>query len=235
MAHDDFAFETRPGIPAPLPRGERILWQGRPSSWALARDAFGLRWVMGYFAVVVIWRATAGGLAGGLAGALAYGLPYAGLALAAAAVILLLAWVQARATVYTVTSARVLMRIGAALQITLNLPFRQIGRADLQLRRDGTGTIAFDTLGETRFGYLVLWPHLRPGHVRRTQPALRCIPDAAAVARLVADAAEARIAEPVVVRAPAAAPAHPVASPAPPGPATGAAPGAAPGAAVAAE
>lgn len=204
MPHDDFAFETAPGIPAPLPRGERVLWQGRPSAWALARDAYGVKWVAVYFAIVVIWRGTVGTLSGGAAGAMAYGLPYVGLAVAAVAVIWLLAWAQARATVYTITTARVLMRIGAALQITLNLPFKQIGAADLDLRRDGTGSIALQTLGETRFSYLVLWPHLRPWHARKTQPALRCIPDAARVARLLADAAEARNAEPVIVRSPSA-------------------------------
>ncbi len=203
MPHDDFAFETAPGIPAPLPRGERILWQGRPAAWALARDAYGLKWVMVYFGVVIVWRASVGTLSGGAAGALAYGLPYLGLALAAVAVIWALAWAQARATVYTVTTARVLMRIGAALQLTLNLPFRQIASADLDLRRDGTGTIALQTLGETRFSFLVLFPHLRPWHLRQTQPALRCIPEAQRVARILAEAAEARLAEPVVVRAPA--------------------------------
>lgn len=225
MAHDDFAFETQPGIPAPLPRGEQILWQGRPSTRALVRDAFGLKWVLAYFALVIVWRGTVGTLSGGAVGAMAYGLPYLGLAVAAAGVIWLLAWAQARATVYTVTSARVLMRIGAALQITLNLPYRQIAAADLDLRRDGTGTIAFRTLGETKFSYLVLWPHLRPWHARVTQPALRCIPEAARVAALVAEAAEARQSEPVLVRA---IPPAPHAAPAPTAPAM-------PGAAVPAE
>jgi hypothetical protein len=68
-----------------------------------------------------------------MAGALAFGLPYVGLALAAVAVIVLLAWAAARTTVYSVTSARILMRVGAALPVTLNLPFRQIGAADLDL------------------------------------------------------------------------------------------------------
>jgi len=215
MPHDDFAFETQPGIPAPLPKGERILWQGRPATWALTRDAFGLHWVMGYFAVIVAWRASAGWLDAGLSGALAFGLPYVGLALAAAAVIWLLAWAQARTAVYTVTTARVLMRVGAALPVTLNLPFRQIGAAELDLRRDGTGTIAFTTLGEAQLSYLVLWPHLRPWHASKTRPALRCIPDAAAIARLVADAAEARQAEPVITRAPHAQPPAPTRAAAP--------------------
>jgi hypothetical protein len=200
MSQDDFAFETQPGIPAPLPKGERILWQGRPATGALLRDAFGIRWVMAYFAVVVAWRASAGWLDAGASGALAFGLPYVGLALAAAGVIWLLAWAQARAAVYTITTARVLLRVGAALPVTLNLPFRQIAAADLDLRRDGTGTIAFTTLGDSQLSYLVLWPHLRPRHARKTRPALRCIPNAAAVARLVAEAAEARQSEPVLIR-----------------------------------
>ena len=89
---------------------------------------------------------------------------------------------------------------GAALTVTLNLPFRQIANADLKLRKNGTGTIALETLGETQFSYLVLWPHLRPGHVKVTKPALRCIPDAAKVAGILAEAAEARISQPVIER-----------------------------------
>jgi len=208
MSQDDFAFETRPGIPGPLPKGERILWQGKPSTFALARDAYGLRWVMAYFAVVVIWRATVGAGDGGMAGALAFGLPYVGLAVAAFAVILALAWAAARTTVYTITSARILMRVGAALPVTLNLPFRQIGAADLDLRKDGTGTLAFTTLGDAQLSYLVLWPHLRPWHARKTQPAFRCIPDAKTVAELVASAAEARVSEPQVARVTPAAPGY---------------------------
>ena len=206
MSHDDFAFEPIKGLPERPPEHETILWQGRPDTIALARDAFKINWITGYFAVVILWRATVGGGEAGLAGAVAFGLPYAGLWLAAMAVILALAAVMARTTVYTITTARVAMRIGAALTVTLNLPFRQIARADLRTRRNGTGTIALETLGETKFSYLILWPHCRPGHVRVTKPALRCIPDAARVAGLLAEAAETRLSQPVVERrAPVAA------------------------------
>jgi hypothetical protein len=116
------------------------------------------------------------------------------------AVLLLMAWVQARSTVYTITTARVAMRIGAALTVTLNLPFRQIANADLKLRKSGAGSISLETLGETNFSYLVLWPHLRPGHVKVTKPALRCIPDAAKVAGILSEAAEARVSQPVLER-----------------------------------
>ncbi len=113
----------------------------------------------------------------------------------------LLAWVQAKATVYTITNRRVAMRIGAALTMTLNLPYRWIGSASLDLKKSGTGTIALKLLGETRMSYLNTWPHVRPWVMKRTEPALRCIPDAAKVARLLAEAAETRLSEPVIERA----------------------------------
>jgi hypothetical protein len=202
--HDDFAFDVAPGIPAPLPKGEEVLWQGRPDTNALAREAFKIRWIAGYMALIVLWKAGMGLADGGLALAVLRGLPYLVLALAAVAVVWLLAWAQARATVYTVTSARVLMKIGAALSVTYNIPFAQVATARLDLKPTGTGTIALETLGETRLAFMALWPHLRPGRMKRTEPALRCIPDAERVARLLAEAAEARLAMPVVTRADAA-------------------------------
>lgn len=196
--HDDFAFDPLPGLPERPPEGELILWQGRPDTWALARDAFRIRWLAVYFALIVLLRAGTGLADGGLALGLAMGLPYLGLGLLGLGVVWLLAFAQARATTYTLTTARVVLRIGAALPVTFNLPFVQIGAADLDLRRDGTGTVAFDTLGETRIAALVAWPHIRPGFWSKTQPALRSIPDAARIARLFTDAAEARLTQPKI-------------------------------------
>ena len=204
MADDDHDFEAMPGLPALPPRGETVLWQGRPDTWRLAVEAFGLNWIALYFLIVVAWRGSVGFGLAGVPGALAYAIPYLGLALAAGLLMLLLAWAQARATVYTVTTARVAMRIGAALSVTFNLPFAQIDSAALDLRRGGTGTVALKLAAGGRLSYLVCWPHVRPWHFA-TQPALRCIPDAARVARLIADAAEARLTAPVVTRAAAPA------------------------------
>jgi hypothetical protein len=205
-SHDDFAFDPLPGLPERPPQGELILWQGRPGPWALARDAFKIRWFAVYFALIVIWRAGAAFADGGLSLALAIGLPYLALGLLGLGVIFALAWAQARATTYTLTTARVVLRIGAALPVSFNIPFAQVGAAALDLRRDGTGTIALETTGETLLSVLVLWPHLRPGHWSKTQPALRSIPDAARVARLLAEAAEARLTQPQVSRNPALVP-----------------------------
>jgi Bacterial PH domain len=204
---DDFDFEPIAGLPERPPVGEDILWQGRPSTAALARDAYHIRWIAAYFALIVLWRAGAGYADGGTGLALAMAIPYALLGAAGLGVVWLLAFAQARTAVYTITSSRVALRIGAALPVTFNIPFAQLASAHLDLRRDGTGTIALETAGDTRIGYLVAWPHLRPGHARKTQPALRSIPEAAAVARLLAEAAKTRLLQPVVTRNPVGAPA----------------------------
>jgi Bacterial PH domain len=94
----------------------------------------------------------------------------------------------------------VAMRIGAALTMTLNLPYTWIGTASLSVGKSGTGTIAFELIGDTRLSYVMTWPHVRPWFMARTQPALRCIPEAAAVARIFAEAAETRVSEPETIR-----------------------------------
>jgi hypothetical protein len=197
--HDDFAIEPVPGLPATPPKGEVVLWQGSPHALTLAREAMGLTWVAAYFVALAIWRASVVS-DGSVMSVVAVMLPYLAIGLVACGIILLIATVQARSTVYTVTSARVAMRIGAALTVTLNLPYTQIGAASLDLKRSGTGTIALQTLGDTRLSFLMCWPHVRPWHLAHTQPALRCIPDAARVAQILSEAAETRVSQPFVTR-----------------------------------
>ena len=198
MSHDDFAFEPVKGLPERPPAGEEILWQGRPDWWALTRESLSLYWVLGYFVLLAAWRFGAMIDQVNLATAFAASFPFIILGGIVGLLLAVIAFVQARATVYTITNRRVAMRIGAALTVTLNLPYTQIGSANLDLRKRGTGTIALELLGDTRLSYLVCWPHVRPWVMRRTQPALRCIPDAAEVAEILADAAETRLSEPQV-------------------------------------
>jgi len=205
--HDDFAFEPVPGLPERLPQGEDMLWQGRPDSLALARETYKITWIAAYFAAVVVFKAGSALATGGLVYALAIGLPYLGVGLLCLTIVFGLAWAQARSTLYTITSARVVMRIGVALPVTFNLPFAQVGAASLDRRSGGTGTIALSLLGTTRISLLVAWPHVRPWRLAKTEPALRCIPDAEAVARLLAEAAETRLAMPVIRRSEAGSPA----------------------------
>ena len=109
-----------------------------------------------------------------------------------------MATIQARSTVYTLTNKRVCMRIGAALTMTLNLPYVCIAKANSAVRPSGLGTITFELMGDTRLSYLMTWPRVRPWYMSRTQPSFRAIPDAARVAAIFADAAETRVSTPQV-------------------------------------
>ncbi|WP_019954340.1 photosynthetic complex putative assembly protein PuhB [Yoonia vestfoldensis] len=200
MSHDDFAVEPIPGLPEKLPADEYIIWQGSPDHNALAREALSLRWVAGYFVLLTIWRVGASSADYPLGVSVMHGVPFVIAGLVACGLLYLIAYVQARATIYTLTNKRVAMRIGAALTMTLNLPYTWIGTAKLDLRSGGTGTLAFELIGDTRVSYLMTWPHVRPWYMSRTQPALRCIPDAENVARMFATAAETRISQPIVAR-----------------------------------
>lgn len=200
MSHDDFKFEPVRGLPEALPKDEHILWQGAPDPRRLARDAWGLRWVAGYFALLALWRVTVSSADAPFGIALMHGLPFVVAGVVTCGLLFVIAYVQAKSTVYTLTNKRVAMRIGAALTMTLNLPYTSIGTAKLEQKPSGHGTLAFELIGETRLSYLMTWPHVRPWHMARTQPALRCIPDAEHVAKLFADAAETRISQPRVTR-----------------------------------
>ncbi len=206
QGHDDFQIEPVEGLPERPPAGERILWQGRPDWRALAVESMSLKWVAGYFALLTAWRFVSVVDLLPLGQAIGAAVPFVILGSVVCGLLTLIAWVQAKHTMYTVTDARVVMRIGAALTLTLNLPYKQVSNAMLDLRKGGTGTIALETMGDTRLSYLVCWPHVRPWYMSKTQPALRCIPDAEHVAGLLSEAAEARISVPRVAR-----PVHPTA------------------------
>lgn len=189
MSHDDYAVEPVWGLPEALPEGERILWQGQPRWQSLAVHAFHARKVAIYFALLATWSVASGVTDGTAAVAIARA---AGgeLALGAAAVGLLvyLARLCARTTVYTITSRRVVMRIGMALPTSINLPFAVVESAALRRHRDGTGDLPLLLGGERGISYLLLWPHARPWHIGRPQPMLRGLANPESVAELLAQA-----------------------------------------------
>jgi hypothetical protein len=191
----DFAqmteFENEPvaGLPEHLPPGERILWQGAPRWAALALHAFRVRAVALYFGILMAWR-FASGVADGESLAAAFGaaLWLAPLAAAALGVLGLLAWLSARATIYTITDRRIVLRFGVALPMSVNLPFRLIESASLKRHRDASGDIALTLDRGQRVAYLALWPHVRPWRMSRPQPMLRALAEPAAVADTLAAA-----------------------------------------------
>jgi Bacterial PH domain len=182
-------FEAEYGLPEKLPAGERILWQGAPDWKVLARRVFHVNKVAGYFALMLAWRfastmSDTQSVVDAL-GSLAWLVPLFALGLG---LLLVMGWWSARSTAYTLTDKRIVMRIGIVLTVTYNLPLSRIEGADLHEAGSGCQDIALTLERGTRIAWLHLWPHVRPWRITQTQPMLRALPDATAVAARLATA-----------------------------------------------
>jgi hypothetical protein len=179
-------FEAAPGLPEPLPASEKILWQGSPDWRVLGNEAFHLKTLSIYFALMVAlqallsWDATLG-LSKNLMALMTSTL----LACVALGLLALTAWLSASTTLYTITDKRIVMRIGIVLTLTFNLPFSRIQAAQIKNSNNGKGNIAVDLQGPDRIAYLHLWPHARPWHLKQPQPMLRALPEVANVGSLL--------------------------------------------------
>ncbi|MEO0958070.1 MAG: photosynthetic complex putative assembly protein PuhB [Pseudomonadota bacterium] len=186
---DDFKFEPIRGLPALLPKGERILWQGSPSWKALTFRGFTTRLVFLWFFLVLAWNVV-NVVAGDLAVAVAARtvMLQALLVLVAMGVLAAMAYASAAQTIYTVTNRRVVLRFGLAMDISVNLPFPQIGRLDMARRWDGTTDLVLGLTGEHPLGIWHVWPNSKPWAWSRPQPMLRALPEGEKIARLLGDA-----------------------------------------------
>lgn len=171
-------------LPEDIPQGERILWHGRPSWIALFRGAYRADLVAGYFMLLATWNAVEASGAGLASSAIASGRALA-IGLAALALLALLAWASARTALFVITSRRVVMKIGVALQVFYNLPFTQIENAALRVANDGTGDVTLRLTQGERIGYLHLWPFARPFRFAEPEPALRGLAQAQKVGEIL--------------------------------------------------
>lgn len=205
MSESDFLPEgTLRGLPGPLPAGERILWRGAPTLHGVLLRAFHARLIMLWFAGAATVLAIGAAASGGPARALAVAGPTLLIGLGALGLLTFLAWLVQRTTVYTLTDRRVVMHVGIALPITLNLPLTRIESADLRLFADGSGDLPLRLPPGERVAYLHLWPHARPWRVSRPEPMLRSVPEARSVAALLAPALAAHGDGPTRIEEPAA-------------------------------
>jgi hypothetical protein len=175
---------TMEGLPGRLPAGESVLWQGKPQAFALARRAFRTRLIVGYFALLIVWRFT-GALTQGHGLGAAVLSAFSGALLGAAALGLFygFAFLIARSTTYTITGKRVVITYGVALPKSLNLPFTKLSSADLALRAE-SGDIVLQTEGKA-LSYALLWPHVQAGPKGRSLPTMRCVADAKGAADIL--------------------------------------------------
>ena len=176
------------GLPAPLPEGEKVLWQGSPPVRPFLKRIFHTHGVVCYVGVLLGWALVSGVQSGDLAGAGMAALRFAGLAGGALGLFAAIGWALARKTTYTITSKRVVFEFGAAFEKTLQIPFTKIASAEVATFADGTADLVLTLTPETKIAYLLLWPNARPWHISRPLPAMRAVPDGAAVAQILARA-----------------------------------------------
>ena len=190
MSRDD----SRPsrGLPGPLPEGEGLRWQGAPQWGALAQRAFHIRKVAFYFGLLILLRivllVTGHATLPEVVGSALWLITLAALAIA---ILGLLAWAYSRTTVYSITDRRFIIRFGVALPMTVNIPFKVVESAGLKVYKDGTGDIPLKLVKHQRVNYIIMWPNVRPWYFIPAQPMIRCIPEAKAVAELLAGALHA--------------------------------------------
>ena len=186
------------GLPERLPAGEHLLWQGAPGVRALLRHAFHLRAVAAYFGIIIALSAVSIAGRGASAHATAHSLLHRlGLAVVPLVLMAVYAWAIRRSTVYSVTNRRVVLSFGIALPVTFNIPFARIAAAGLRTHPGGAGDIPLQLMAGEKLSYFVLWPHARPWRMARTEPMLRCVPDAAAASAILGAAlAECEAAQP---------------------------------------
>ncbi len=193
MSESEFLPEgTLRGMPGPLPAGERILWRGAPTWRGVLVQVFHLRPVALWFAGTATLFGIAAAVQGGVLNAVTVVGPTLLIGAGGIALLALLAWLVHRTTVYTITDRRVVMHVGIALPITLNLPHSRTEGAGLHLFSDGSGDIPLQLPAGERIAYLHLWPHARPWRVSRPEPMLRSVPQAREVAEILAGALAAQ-------------------------------------------
>ncbi|GAK32659.1 photosynthetic complex assembly protein [Iodidimonas nitroreducens] len=188
MSEDDH-FEPVYGLPEKPPADEHILWQGAPQTKALARHAFHIRLVLGYFGILILWQLISG---------IADQSPWAETmrlsalllipAVIGGGILWAFAWGTARTTAYTITNRRVVMRCGIALSKSINIPFTVIQSAAKRTHSDHSTDLVLSLEGENRPAFFLLWPHVRPWRINRPEPMLRGLSDGDQATRILARA-----------------------------------------------
>ena len=185
----EYEFEPEYGLPERLPADEQILWQGSPDVKTLAISAFHMRKLSIYFVLLTLacaWPAIESGAEPwAMLSAVKWIVP---LTVVAMVSVWILAFMTARTTVYTLTNKRVVMRLGIVLTVTFNLPLKRVSAADVRDLPGGFGDISLALTGEDHIAWVHLWPSVRPWRINKTEPTLRAVPDARAVAAKLRDA-----------------------------------------------
>ena len=175
-------FEPTFGFPESLPASERVLWQGSPCAWLIARRIFFLPHLFFYFLIFSCLALTFNSEALTLKDLFIKFLSYMSLGMVAIFILLAISYLISSTTVYSITDKRVVMRIGIVLNLSLNIPFSKIETAARIAYPDKSGDISLNLVADNKIAYLHLWPHCRPWFFSSPRPRLSCLKDVEVVA-----------------------------------------------------
>jgi hypothetical protein len=202
------------GIAEPLPAGETVLWSGRPEALSFAKRQFRLGWVALWFGALSLWRGWEALQNGAtIPDALVRATGLWPLAVAALLLLTGLGVAMARSTTYALTRRRLVMNIGVALPITVNIPLRFVDAAAVRELPGGLAELQVTMSPATKLRLSALWPHVGRLADARVRPTFRDV-SSAAIASLLplleealrnSDAEQAAIAAPLPGMSPAVA------------------------------
>ena len=175
-------FEPTFGFPESLPASEKVLWQGSPCAWLIARRIFFLPHLFFYFLTLSCLALILNSEVLTLKDLFIKFLSYMSLGMVAIFLLLAISYFISSTTVYSVTDKRVVMRIGIVLNLSLNIPFSKIETAAYKEYPDKSGDISLNLVPDNKIAYLHLWPHCRPWFFSSPRPRLSCLKDAEVVA-----------------------------------------------------
>ena len=178
-------FEPTFGFPESLPGSEKVLWQGSPCAWLIARRIFFLPHLFFYFLTISCLALIVNGEVLTLKDLFIKFLSYMSLGMVAIFLLLAISYFISATTVYSITDKRVVMRIGIILNLSLNIPFSKIETAAFRPYPDKSGDISLNLVPENKIAYLHLWPHCRPWFFSSPRPRLSCLKDAEVVASVL--------------------------------------------------
>jgi hypothetical protein len=185
----EYELEAQHGLPEKLPEGEYIIWQGAPNFWRIAKDIFCIRPVIAYFVFLVFYRIYDGiGLDHSIKVIAISTLWMLALSGVCIGLLAALTHFTVSSTAYTMTNRRIVMRMGIAMQMSFNLPYKEIISADFKAGKDGYGNIPLKINPNTKIAYFHLWPHVRSNRFNHPEPMLRNIANVEQVAGILAKA-----------------------------------------------
>ena len=177
-------FEPTFGFPESLPASEKVLWQGSPCAWLIARRIFFLPHLFFYFLILSCLALIVNSEVLTLKDLFIKFLSYMSLGMVAIFLLLAISYLISSTTVYSITDKRVVMRIGIVLNLSLNIPFSKIETAAHKAYPDKSGDISLNLVPDNKIAYLHLWPHCRPWFFSSPRPRLSCLKDVEVVASL---------------------------------------------------